>query len=84
MFFHPAEGKRAAVSVKNARDVTKVWREVKEREGKYADRTSVLDGLPLGLPALERARRMTRRASRAGFEWSDADGVFIGIEGDTG
>jgi MazG family protein len=37
-----------------------------EREGRAA---SVLDGVPLGLPALLRARKLLRRAARAGFEW---------------
>jgi MazG family protein len=40
-----------------------------EREGRAA---SVLDGVPLGLPALLRARKLLRRAARAGFEWPDA------------
>jgi MazG family protein len=37
-----------------------------EREGRAA---SVLDGVPLGLPALLRSRKLLRRAARAGFEW---------------
>jgi MazG family protein len=38
-------------------------------EGKYAKRNSLLDGIPLALPALERARRMSERVSRVGFDW---------------
>ena len=78
--FSPTGGKHGKVRVRNAHDVKKVWREVKEREGRHTERTSVLDGLPLGLPALERARRISQRVSRVGFEWSDADGVLISIE----
>jgi len=54
---------------KNAGEVLKVWGSVKEREGKYAKRNSLLDGIPLALPALERARRMSERVSRVGFDW---------------
>jgi MazG family protein len=37
-----------------------------ERDGRAA---SVLDGVPLGLPALLRSRKLLRRAARAGFAW---------------
>lgn len=54
---------------RSAGEVLKVWGSVKEREGKYARRNSLLDGIPLALPALERARRMSERVSRVGFDW---------------
>jgi MazG family protein len=68
-----------AAGVRNAQDVKRVWRDIKEQEGKYADRTSALDGLPLALPALERARRISQRATRAGLGWPDADEVRAGF-----
>jgi MazG family protein len=80
-----------AAGVRTARDVKRVWRDVKEQEGKYADRPSALDGLPLALPALERTRRISQRAARAGLDWPDADEVrtglmetLAGLEGTTG
>ena len=69
----------AAAGVRNAEDVTRVWRDVKEQEGKYAGRTSALDGLPLALPALERARRISQRTARAGLDWPDANDVRAGL-----
>lgn len=54
---------------RSAGEVLKVWGSVKEMEGKYAKRNSLLDGIPLALPALERARRMSERVSRVGFDW---------------
>jgi len=77
--FPQAEDKSAPITVRNAKDVTKVWRRVKEREGKYAKRASALDGIPLALPALERAKRMSQRASVTGFDWSNAGDVFAEI-----
>jgi tetrapyrrole methylase family protein / MazG family protein len=68
------------VRAKNAREVVKVWGTVKEREGKYAKRNSLLDGLPLALPALERARRISDRVSRVGFDWPNSREVWKKVE----
>ena len=65
---------------KSAGEVLKVWGSVKELEGKYAKRNSLLDGIPLALPALERARRMSERASRVGFDWPDLGAVWEKVE----
>jgi tetrapyrrole methylase family protein/MazG family protein/ATP diphosphatase len=35
-----------------------------------------LDGVPVGLPALTRAVKLTRRAARVGFTWSEAHEVL--------
>ena len=78
--FPAGEDDSAAIHVKNAKDVTEVWRKIKENEGKCARRTSALDGIPLALPALERARRMSQRASAAGFDWPDAREVLANVE----
>ncbi len=56
--------------------VVKIWGAVKQLEGKYEGRKSALDGLPLALPALERARRISERASRTGFDWPNIDAVW--------
>lgn len=58
----------------------KVWRAVKALEGKNAKKNSVLDGLPLSLPALERAQRITDRVSRVGFDWPNIDGVWRKVQ----
>jgi tetrapyrrole methylase family protein / MazG family protein len=60
----------------NAKEVLKVWGITKALEGKYAKRTSLLDGLPLALPALERARRLSQRVSRVGFDWPNTAAVW--------
>jgi MazG family protein len=65
---------------KNAGDVIKVWGAAKEAEGKYAKRKSLLDGLPLALPALERARRIGQRVSRVGFDWPNVEGVWEKVQ----
>jgi uncharacterized protein YabN with tetrapyrrole methylase and pyrophosphatase domain len=57
---------------RSARDVIKIWGMAKELEGKYSKRKSLIDGLPLALPALERSRRLSQRISRAGIDWPAA------------
>jgi tetrapyrrole methylase family protein/MazG family protein len=37
---------------------------------------SVLDGVPLAMPALARAQAISQKAVRVGFEWPDMDGVL--------
>src|SRR3954452_25289566 len=41
---------------------------------------SVLDGVALALPALLRAAKISKRATRIGFDWPDADSVIDKIE----
>lgn len=52
------------------------WEEIKaeERAAKADADPSVLAGVALGLPALERALKLQKRAARTGFDWPDADG----------
>ncbi len=58
------------------------WEMHKERERQRkaavsgAMRSSVLDDVPLALPALMRAEKLQHRAARIGFDWPDAAPVF--------
>lgn len=54
------------------------WHRLKAAE--KSERTSVLDGVPLSLPSLARAQRISRKAARAGFEWPDVEGVFAKLD----
>lgn len=78
--FPPPDHNIDAIKPRNAGEVLKVWGAAKQLEGKYAKRTSLLDGLPLSLPALERAQRITQRVSRVGFDWPDIEGVWEKIK----
>lgn len=58
---------------------TRSWEQIKaeERAAKPGGaRQSELDGVPEALPALSRAVKLQRRASRVGFDWADWRGVF--------
>ena len=61
--------------VKTAGDVLRKWQEHKRREGKL--KGSLLEGIPISLPALLRAQKVQKRASRAGFDWERTEEVFL-------
>jgi len=52
------------------------WDSIKAAE-KPSD--SALDNIPLALPALLRAEKLSRRAARTGFDWPDATGPLAKI-----
>lgn len=76
--------------VADAAAQTAAWEEQKARERAAkaaaeasdgdAGRHSVLDGLPVALPALVRAVKIQKRVGRVGFDWPDAAQVIDKIE----
>ncbi len=70
-----------AVPVANAAEQTRVWESLKAEERKALGQgTGALDGVPMALPALSRARKLGRRAADAGFDWPDAAGPRAKID----
>ncbi|HYC01337.1 MAG TPA: nucleoside triphosphate pyrophosphohydrolase [Candidatus Limnocylindrales bacterium] len=67
----------ADVEVGSAQDVERNWSAIKKSERKKAgrDRPSAIDGLPSGLPALARAKRIGEKAASAGFDWDRPEDV---------
>ncbi len=65
----------ASASVESAAAQTVAWEQLKadERAARAPGR-GLLDDVPVGLPALTRARKLGSRAARAGFDWPDAAG----------
>jgi ATP diphosphatase len=61
--------------IADAEAQTHAWEAHKRRE-RGARLGGVLDGVPLTLPALMRADKLQRKASRAGFDWPEIRGVF--------
>jgi ATP diphosphatase len=68
--------------VKTAADQSALWEAIKagEREAKTQEAASVLDDIPLNLPALLRASKLQKRVSRVGFDWKKTDDLFAKIE----
>jgi MazG family protein len=74
---------------KDAAEVLRNWEQIKaqerqgtqERQGSGTAKTkekpkSLLDGVPRTLPATMEGLQLTRKASRSGFDWDNAQGVF--------
>lgn len=55
---------------------TAAWEEIKAEERRGKEKHGVLDDVPVGLPALTRAVKLTKRAGRVGFDWPTADEVI--------
>lgn len=68
--------------VEGAEQVLQNWAKLKadERKAKTGKAGSVLDGVPTAAPALQRAERLTEKASRIGFDWPDLKGVRAKID----
>ncbi len=56
------------------------WSELKRREKGKSKTMSLLDNIPLHLPALLRTYRLTQRASSVGFDWKHPGELFEKIE----
>jgi len=64
--------------IKTAAAQSHAWELHKEQE--RGQQESVLDGVPLALPALTRADKLQKRASRVGFDWPSIHGVSDKVE----
>jgi len=63
--------------IASAAEQTIAWEEHKRRErAGQSESQSVLDNIPLALPALTRAEKLGKRAATIGFEWPDVNGAL--------
>lgn len=65
------------VKAKTADEVLERWERIKKRE---KNRRSLLDGVPVSLPALLLAHKLQVKASRVGMDWEAADQVLGKIQ----
>lgn len=68
------------VDVENSEDVVKNWEAIKSQEAGYEDRESILDGIPIALPALLRGQKIQKRAARVGFDWENINDVVEKVD----
>ena len=59
----------------DAEQVLVNWEKLKNEE-KKAENKSVLSGVPMSMPALLKASRLTEKAARVGFDWRRTEDVF--------
>lgn len=61
------------------------WEAIKQREGQSGGRQrSLVDGVPVALPALTRAQRMQSKAARVKFDWPHATAAWAKVEEEMG
>jgi tetrapyrrole methylase family protein/MazG family protein/ATP diphosphatase len=62
---------------RDAIEQARAWDAIKAEERAAKDAAaSILDGVPVALPALMRAEKLTRRAARVGFTWEKPEDVL--------
>lgn len=61
-------------------DVLHNWEQIKKAEPGYAERESVLDGVPPSLPALMRAAELSKKAARTGFDWPEVGSIVAKLK----
>jgi len=82
IFRHPhVFGESSANDAESAlRNWEQMKAEEKRRKGLLPDQASALDGIPRDLPALMKAYKLQKKASKVGFDWDSIEGVFEKIE----
>ena len=77
---HPHVFGPEAGSTSSAAAVLDVWESVKAKERASAEDTvhteGLLDSVPLALPALMQAQKISKRAAKMGFEWASVADVW--------
>jgi tetrapyrrole methylase family protein/MazG family protein len=72
------------LKVRDSAEVLDNWARIKvEQEGRKP-KDSILDGVSRGLPPLDRAYKLQKKAAKAGFDWSAAAEVLTKIEEELG
>lgn len=74
-----------AVDADNPDEVLTIWENVKktEREKRSANEEhpeGLLDSVPVALPALMQAQKVSKKAARAGFEWNTVEDVWEQVD----
>ncbi len=64
------------IEVNNEEEVKRNWEKIKLNEGN----SSVLGGVPIGLPALVKASRIQEKARGVGFDWDKKEQVWEKVE----
>jgi ATP diphosphatase len=67
-------------AARNAAEQTVAWEAHKRAERAAKAEAGTLAGVPVGLPALTRAAKLTARAARVGFDWPDAAAVLAKLD----
>ena len=65
-----------SVEVNGSQEVLNNWDRLKRKEQGFTSYTDELKHITKGLPALIRAEKVQKKASKVGFDWDDAEGAM--------
>lgn len=73
-------------SVESEQGVAVSWEAIKKQERREKGKThhSALDGVPAGLPALQRAAKLQKKAAKVGFDWPAPQPVREQVQAELG
>jgi tetrapyrrole methylase family protein/MazG family protein len=66
------------VTVKNTEEVLVNWEALKKKE--KPERKDIFDGIPVALPALLKAYKISKKASKDGFDWENEKDIWNAFE----
>jgi tetrapyrrole methylase family protein / MazG family protein len=64
------------VSAEDADEVVANWEAIKAKEAGKEKRESLLDGVPKGIPAIQKAFIYQKKAAKVGFDWKEAEPIY--------
>jgi len=72
----------AEQGTRDVQEIKQVWEQIKQRERADKGRThgSALEGVPAGLPALQRAVKIQKKAATVGFDWPTPAAVLPQVQ----
>jgi len=72
------------VQVKDSTEVLSNWAKIKVTQEGRKPKDSILDEVSAGLPPLDRAWKLQKKAAKAGFDWRNMEGVIEKINEELG
>jgi ATP diphosphatase len=75
--------RRAGAEHAQVRDIKERWEDIKQQERNARRQTHALDDVPLSLPALSRAQKLQKRATRLGLDWTSVTDVVVALKNET-
>lgn len=69
-------------NIEDSKEVLERWQEIKveEKQGKVKEKSSLLEGVSMALPALDRAQQIQKKVEQVGFDWKDIKSVIPKVE----
>jgi tetrapyrrole methylase family protein/MazG family protein len=72
------------IQVKDSHEVLNNWAKIKITQEGRKPKDSIIDEVSAGLPPLDRAWKLQKKAAKAGFDWSTLEGVVEKINEELG